>query len=98
MYMQTAPNLDSWSTDNCCVKWSLRTGALTIAVLSMVSNDCNVNIIVILLPTSRDRIICSKNKLTLKVVSFAYNTVWKLTNNYRQLIFRAYNPVFTYYK
>ena len=32
---------------------------------------------------TRDRIICSKNI-----------TVWRLTYNYKQLNFRAYNPVF----
>ncbi|KAK3861850.1 hypothetical protein Pcinc_032226 [Petrolisthes cinctipes] len=36
MYMNTRANLDYWSTDNCCMRWSLKTGTLTIGVLSMV--------------------------------------------------------------
>ncbi|XP_071527655.1 uncharacterized protein [Panulirus ornatus] len=36
MYMSTRANLDYWSTDNCCVRWSLRTGACAIGVFSLV--------------------------------------------------------------
>nr|XP_053652610.1 uncharacterized protein LOC128702393 [Cherax quadricarinatus]XP_053652611.1 uncharacterized protein LOC128702393 [Cherax quadricarinatus]XP_053652612.1 uncharacterized protein LOC128702393 [Cherax quadricarinatus] len=36
MYMNSKGNLDYWSTDNCCVKWSLKTGACTIGTLSLV--------------------------------------------------------------
>ncbi|XP_045585121.1 uncharacterized protein [Procambarus clarkii] len=36
MYMTTKANLEYWSTDNFCVRWSLRTGACTIGTLSLV--------------------------------------------------------------
>ncbi|KAG0721252.1 hypothetical protein GWK47_046814 [Chionoecetes opilio] len=36
MYMETRANLDSWSTDNCCLHWSLKTGSITIGFLSLV--------------------------------------------------------------
>ena len=42
---------------------------------------------------TRERIICSKNYLLVKVKLFAYIIVLKITYNYRQLIFRACNPV-----
>ncbi|KAK8392959.1 hypothetical protein O3P69_013173 [Scylla paramamosain] len=36
MYMNTRANLDYWSTDNCCLRWSLRTGAIIIGFFSLV--------------------------------------------------------------
>ncbi|KAG7168299.1 Involucrin-like 1 [Homarus americanus] len=36
MYMDTRANLDYWSTDNCCVRWSLKTGACTIGTVSLI--------------------------------------------------------------
>ncbi|XP_066948953.1 uncharacterized protein [Macrobrachium rosenbergii] len=37
MYMNTRANLGYWSTDNCCAKWSLKTGTLIIGFITMLS-------------------------------------------------------------
>ncbi|RXG57239.1 hypothetical protein Avbf_12255, partial [Armadillidium vulgare] len=35
MYMPPRAKIDSWSTDNCCVKWSLKCGTVFIGLLSL---------------------------------------------------------------